>query len=138
MMRSMSWSPAVLQLHPLLNPLKVVVSYFYIHGYLTLTDIPKGLPVAQKAALKTFNKYCAVIQNYVDPKVMNPLFVKQGVLLGGVFPITGPAEELQLRVQMKYMLGNIRKHIGAKNAEVFYGLIYAFQTVSDYHNHLEG
>ena len=115
--------------------------FYYIHGYLILTDIPKGLPEAQKAALKTFDKYCAVMQNYVDPKLMNPLFVKQGVFSDGVSPITGPAKELQLRVQMKYMLGNIRKHIGAKNAEVFYGLIYAFQTVSEYHilaNHLEG
>ena len=109
--------------------------------YLTHIDIPKGLPEAQAAALKTFDKYYTVMQNYIDPKVMNPLFVKQGVFSDVVSPITGPAKELQLRVQMTYMLGNIRKHIGAKNAEVFYGLIYAFQTVSDYHilaNHLEG
>ena len=130
---------------PTVKPIKgscvIFAVFYYIHGCLILADIPKNMPDAKKAALKTFDKYCAVMQNYVDPKVMNRLFVKQGVFSGGESPITGHAEELQLRIQMNYMLDNIRKHIGAKNAEVFYGLIYAFQTVPEYHifaNHLEG
>ena len=109
--------------------------------YFIPIDIPKNMPEAKKAALETFDRYCAIMQNYVDPKVMNDLFEKHQVFSDGKSPITGLAKELHLRVQMNYMLDNIRKHIGAKNAEVFYGLVCSFQTVEDYNIlavHLEG
>ena len=105
------------------------------------TDIPKNLPEAKTAALATFDKYCALMQNCVDPKVMNPLFVQHKVFSTDESPITGSSEELPLHVQMEYMLNNIRGHIGAKNAEVFFGLLYSFQTVTEYNIlaiHLEG
>lgn len=117
----------------------VVITYICI--CLITTDIPKNLAKAKSAALETFDRYCAVMQNYVDPKVMNDLFEKHNVFSEGKSPITGPAKELHLRVQMNYMLDNIRKHIGAKNAEVFFDLVCCFQTVSDYNIlaiHLEG
>ena len=113
----------------------------YVYTYLIPTDIPKNLPKAMKAALETFDRFCAIMQNYVDPNVMNDLFEKYQVFSDGKSPISGPAKELHLRVQMNYMLDNIRKHIGAKNAEVFFGLVCSFQTVSDYNIlavHLEG
>ena len=81
------------------------------------------------------------MQNCVDPNIMNDLFEKHQVFSDGKSPITGPAKQLHLRVQMNYMLDNIRKHIGAKNAEVFCGLVCSFQTLSDYNIlaiHLEG
>lgn len=109
--------------------------------YILFTDIPKNMPEAKKAALETFDRYCALMQNYVDPKIMNDVFVKYKVFSHGESPITGPAEGLHLRVQMNYMLDNIRKHIAITNAEVFYGLICSFQTVPVYNLlavHLEG
>lgn len=102
------------------------------------------MPEAQTSALETFDKFCQILQNCVDPKVMIKLFEKQGVFSEGKSPISGPAAEHDhLQSQMQVMLNNIRRHIGVKNAEVFYGLIYAFQTapVWEYNllaNHLEG
>lgn len=99
------------------------------------------MPEAKKAALKTFDRYSALMQRYVDPRVMNDLFVKHKVFSDGVSPITGPSKDLPLHVQMDYMLNNIRKHMGINNAEVFYGLLYSFQTVPEYNIlaiHLEG
>ena len=114
------------------------ISYYM---YLIPTDIPKNMPEAKKAALETFDRYCAIMQNYVDPRVMNDLFEKHKVFSDGVSPITGLAKELHLRVQMNYMLDNIRKHIGATNAEIFYNLVCSFQAVPEYKIlaiHLEG
>ena len=109
--------------------------------YEILADIPKNMPEAKKAALETFDKFCMIMQNYIDPMVMNGLFENHKVFSGEKSPINDLATGLHLRVQMSYMLDNIRKHIGIKNAEVFYDLVCSFQAVPDYKIlaiHLEG
>jgi len=115
----------------------------YIHiATLIPTDIPKDDPKAKQAALDSFDKHYALMVNYVDPNLMNDVFLKQRVFLEDAPPISGLAKGCyDLRAQMDYMLSIIRGHIGAKNAEVFYNLIYSFQTVPEYNilaRHLEG
>ena len=118
-----------------------IVIMFVILMYVILPDIPKSMAEATKAALDTFDKFFVIMQNYIDPMVMNELFKNHKVFLGGESPINDLATGLHLRVQMSYMLDNIRKHIGIKNAEVFHDLVCSFQAVPDYKIlaiHLEG
>ena len=112
------------------------LNVWFVNYYLILAGVPEDTTEVD-AALKSFDKYNYIMQNYVDPKVMGKLFLKHGLITKGQLP----GEEVLLQVQMNFMLGSIRNNIGLKNVEVFHSLLDCFKTVPEYNTlakHLEG
>ena len=113
-----------------LNSLILLVNHYSI-----LVGVSEDTEV--EAALKSFNRYNDIMQNYVDPKVMSELFLEHGLITKEQLP----GGEVLLQAQMNYMLGNIRKNIGLKNVKVFHSLLNCFKAVPEYNSlarHLEG
>ena len=81
-----------------------------------------------EAALKAFDRYSEIMQNFVDPKVMIKLFLEHELITKGQVS-GGP---VLLKAQMNFMLGIIRDKITVNNVEVFHKLLDCFKTVPDY------
>ena len=119
-----------------------VCMYAYTHMHYVFILCIKLIFVAAsnpqvEAALKAFDRYSEIMQNFVDPKVLIKLLLEHELITKDQVP-GGP---VILKAQMNFMLGIIRDKITVNNVEVFHKLLDCFKTVPDYATlarHLEG